>query len=447
MRDLALLSTTMPTGPYVYAGIPWFATIFGRDGLITALETLAFAPSLAAGILRTLASLQGRECNAVRDEEPGKIVHEIRQGEMAAMGEVPFGRYYGSVDATPLFLYVLAAYCDRIGDLGMARELWPAARAAMDWIERTEDSCGYLCYQRRTPTGLVNQGWKDSHDSISHIDGTLAKPPIALCEVQAYVYGARQGLSALAHRLGYEDEAVAWSTKAAALRERFERDYWMPEKQCYALALDGDGRQCDVVTSNAGQCLLTGIASAEHGAQIVARLLRDDCFCGWGVRTLASTERRYNPMSYHNGSIWPHDNALVAAGFARYGRAEAAATLMRGLFEASGRQDDRRLPELFCGFARSESARPVSYPVACRPQAWAAASVFLLLQASLGLEVDGWRPQLTFNSARLPAGVEHVDIRGLKANGSSIDVRIRQGVGSAVEILGRSGNFDVVVRK
>jgi glycogen debranching enzyme len=448
LRDIAMLCAPRPTGPYVYAGIPWFATMFGRDGLLTAFETLAFAPALAAGTLRGLAAAQGSGFDPRRDEEPGKILHEVRSGEMAATGEVPFGRYYGSVDSTPLFLCLLGAYADRTGDLALVQELWPAALAAMECIERNLDARGYLAYERRTAKGLVNQGWKDSHDSISHADGRLAEPPIALCEVQAYVYAARIALAALGRRLGRTAEAEGWSVQAAKLRERFERDFWMPEERCYALALDRDGAPCRVVTSNAGHCLTAGIATQERAADVVARLMRDDCFCGWGVRTLSERARRFNPISYHNGSIWPHDNALLAAGFARYGFGRRAADLMNGLFDASVRLDERRLPELFCGFPRSQCGQPVPYPVACRPQAWAAGSAFLLLQAVLGLNLDAWKHRVTFSGTVLPEGVDYIDIRRLRLNESSVDVRVRRGGrASSVEILERTGELEVIVRK
>jgi glycogen debranching enzyme len=295
---------------------------------------------------------------------------------------------------------------------------------------------------------LVNQGWKDSHDSVSHADGTLAEAPIALCEVQAYAYAAYQGLALLAQRLEHFQKAESWSAQAAELQDRFERDFWMPKEQCYALALDREGRPCRIVTSNAGHCLLAGIAKEPHAGQLVARLMRDDCFCGWGIRTLSSKEKRYNPMSYHNGSVWPHDNALIAGGFARYGHGTEAARIMSALFEASLRQDDRRLPELFCGFPRSRAELPVSYPVACRPQAWAAGSVFLLLRAALGLEIDGWRHRVTFSGAVLPRWLDYIDIHGLRVDDASIDVRIRRGGwGTSVEILDKSGDVEVVVRK
>jgi glycogen debranching enzyme len=422
--------------------------MFGRDGILTAFETLTFSPSLAAGTLRALAALQGRIHDPIRDEEAGKILHEMRAGEMAATGEVPFGRYYGSVDSTPLFLCLLGAYADRTADLALVNELWPAATAAMEWIERSLDARGYLTYERRTPKGLVNQGWKDSHDSISHADGRLAEPPIALSEVQGYVYGARTALASLSQRLGRAAEAESWTARAATLCESFERDFWMAEENCYALALDRDGQPCRVVSTNAGHCLASGIATRERAAEVVARLMRDDCFCGWGVRTLSAGARRFNPISYHNGSVWPHDNAILAAGFARYGFGRRAADIMDGLFAASVRLDERRLPELFCGFSRSQCADPVPYPVACRPQAWAAGSVFLLLRAVLGLNVDAWKRRVTFSAAVLPDGIDYIDIRGLRVNDASLDLRIRRGGRAAsVEVLERSGEIDVIVRK
>jgi len=447
--DLALLCAERPTGQYPYAGIPWFATVFGRDGIITALETLAFAPFMAAGVLRTLASLQGRVSDDGRDEAPGKILHELRLGEMAALGEIPFGRYYGSVDATPLFLVLLAAYAERTADLELVRELWPAALAALEWVRRHTDARGYLAYQRRTPTGLLNQGWKDSHDSISHASGALAEPPIALCEVQAYVYAALAGMAGLARRLGDEPSAEAWTRDAASLRRRFGRDFWLEDEGVFALALDGDGQPCRVVASNAGHCLLGGIAEPEQAGRVVARLMRDDCFGGWGIRTLSSGARRYNPMSYHNGSVWPHDNALVAAGFARYGYGGRAAELLDGLLDAGQRLDDARLPELFCGFPRSGRQHPVPYPVACRPQAWAAGSAFLLLQAVLGLSIDAWKRQVTFSRTCLPATLDHLEIRDLRVGDAGIDVVIERGRAgaAALEVTGRYGDLEVIIRK
>lgn len=448
LRDLAVLRADDPQGAYVYAGIPWFATVFGRDGLITAAETLTFAPEIAAGTLRRLAALQGTRDDPARDEAPGKILHELRHGEMAATGEVPFGRYYGSIDATPLFAWLLAAYVERTADLALAQALWPAALAAMQWITGSLDERGYLAYARRAAGGLVNQGWKDSHEAVMHADGRLAEPPIALCEVQAYVYAALTGMAALAARLGHAAVATDWSDAARQLRERFTRDFWLADEGTFALALDGGGAPCAVVASNAGHCLFAGIASPEHGRAVVERLLRDDSFCGWGVRTLAAANPRYNPMSYHNGSVWPHDNALLAAGCARYGHGGAAQRILGGLFAASDVAEDHRLPELFCGFARGAHDQPVAYPVACRPQAWAAGSVFLLIQAILGLSIDAWKDRIMFTRPTLPEWLDFVELHNLRVRDAAIDLRIVRGRRSAaLEVVGKRGDVDVLVRK
>ncbi|MCW5890022.1 MAG: amylo-alpha-1,6-glucosidase [bacterium] len=450
LDDLAMLRTDTPAAGYVQAGIPWFATVFGRDGLVTAFETLAFGPDLAAAVLRTLAALQGRHEDARRDEEPGKILHELRCGEMAATGEVPFGRYYGTVDATPLFLCLLAAYARRTADLALVEALWPAAEAAFGWIEAygDRDGDGFVEYARRAGSGLVHQGWKDSHDAISHADGGLAEPPIALVEVQAYVFAALRDMAELALRTGRVAAADAWRARAEALRARFETAFWLDDEGTYALALDRDKRPCRVVASNAGHALWAGIAAPERAERVMARLLREDSFCGWGVRTLGAGTPRFNPMSYHNGSVWPHDNALVAAGCARYGATERAAVLLDALFHAGLALDGPRLPELFCGFARGERSGPVPYPVACKPQAWAAASVLLLLQAALGLEVDAWQRRVTLTHATLPPWLDRVDVVGLRVCDARVDLSVhRRRFGAAVEVTGREGDLEVVVRR
>ncbi|HKA56928.1 MAG TPA: amylo-alpha-1,6-glucosidase [Candidatus Binatia bacterium] len=448
LQDLTLLRSETEYGSYAYAGIPWFATIFGRDGLITALETLGFSAGLAAGTLRTLAGFQGKEFDGERDEEPGKIVHEMRRGEMAATGEIPFGRYYGTIDATPLFVWLLAAYAERTGDLALVRELWPAALAAVRWMDTAADAAGYLAYARQAARGLINQGWKDSHDAVMHADGTLAEPPVALAEVQAYAYAARRGLARLAHRLAYPAEAAAWEAQADRLRRQFQRDFWLPAEGTFALALDGRSQPCRVVSSNAGHCLFAGIASPAQARQVVSRLMRDDMFCGWGVRTLSARACRYNPMSYHNGSVWPHDNAMIAAGFARYGASAQAGQLFSALFDASQSLDDHRLPELFCGFPRELQHGPVPYPVACKPQAWAAGSVFLLLQAALGLRVDAWERRVTFERVTLPPWLNEVSLRGLRVGDARVDLSVVRGRwGAAVEVVDRQGDVEVVVHK
>lgn len=448
--DILLMTTESESGNYPYAGIPWFNTVFGRDGIITALQYLWVDPSLARGVLARLAKLQSKADVPHEDAEPGKILHEMRKGEMVDTGEVPFKKYYGSIDSTPLFIILAGEYLEATADLPFVRSLWPSIKAALVWIDEygDRDGDGFIEYQRRSENGLVNQGWKDSVDSVSHAGGGLAQGSIALCEAQGYAYDAKIQAARISRRLGLGEFSTTLLEEAEELRSRFHERFWDPRKDILALALDGEKRPCQVLSSNMGHCLFSGIVDEALAPRIAAKLFSEEMYSGWGIRTLSSNEARYNPMSYHNGSIWPHDNAIIAEGFARYGLKDEVLRLAESIFDATMCVDLFRLPELFCGFPRRPAQGPTLYPVACSPQAWAAGSVFLLLKACLGLSIHGFDNLVSLHHPVLPRVIDKLWLRNLSVGSSRADLYFqRHGSEMSVYVEKRVGKMQVNILK
>lgn len=409
---------------------------------------LAFQPDIAAQTLRLLASYQGQSVDHWRDEQPGKILHELRVGELARTGEIPHTPFYGTVDATPLFLLLLGRLADWTGDLALFDELRDPVERALAWIAEYGDISGngYVEYQSKSEKGLVNQGWKDSGDAIVRANGELATPPIALVEVQGYVFAAKRAIARIFERAGEPERAVSLRNEADALKTRFNRDFWCEDQGTFALALEAHGRQAAVVTSNPGQALWTGIIDEDKTHRSVARLMKEDMFSGWGVRTLSAAERRYNPVGYHLGTVWPHDNALLAAGFRRYGEDEAAMQIFTGIMEAAMHYRHHRLPEAMAGFPREDFQVPVRYPVACHPQAWAAGAAPFLVSTCLGLEPDGFAERLRIERPTLPDFVDRITFSGLRVGRGTTDLEFRRtNEGIDVRVLAASGGLKVEV--
>jgi glycogen debranching enzyme len=448
LRDLNMLRTCLDRDEFFAAGVPWFVTLFGRDSLVTSLQTLMFDRGIAEQTLRVLAEHQGKKVDQWRDEQPGRILHELRVGELAHSGEIPYTPYYGTIDATPLFLILLGEHAKWSGSLELFDELRDNVERALTWMSDYGDldGDGYLEYESSSREGLINQGWKDSGDAIVNANGDLAKPPIALVEVQGYQWLALISIAALFRRAGDSDRANQLEGRARELRTRFNRDFWMEDEGCYALALQGDKTQAAVVSSNAGQALWTGIAEPDKAARTARRLMEEDMFSGWGIRTLASSESRYNPIGYHLGTVWPHDNSIIAAGFRRYGFDDDVEKIFKSIAHAALTFDNYRLPELYAGFPRKRFGVPVHYPVACHPQAWAAGSIPFLLHTLLGISAEAFDRRLRVVRPMLPEVAHHVIVRGLRVGDASADLRFqRTSHGVAVDVLSVDGDVSVLV--
>lgn len=445
-RDLFILRQPTPKGYGLSAGVPWYCAIFGRDSAITAWQIMPFVPDLSRECLNVLAAYQGVKNEAFTQEEPGRILHELRVGELARRRAIPHIPYYGTIDATQLWLYVLCQYFDWSADLDMLRRLWPAVRLALGWLEQSLDERGYLTYKTESADQLINQGWKDSSDSVMHSDGRMATQPVALCEPQAYLYAAWTGVAHIADVLGYGPLAKKLRRDAQELKARFNRDFWMESENYVALALDGQGEQCQVISSNPGHCLFSGILDEERANLVADRLMSNEMHSGWAIRTLARTGPKYNPMSYHNGSVWPHDNAIIVEGLRKIGRINDAHEVLRGLMEAAQFEPDFRLPELFCGFDRNNSFKPIGYPVSCSPQAWSAGAMFQMLKVCLNMQPDALRQTLRIVEPSLPPWLNRVTITGLRVGNAVVDLLFSAQDGfTGCKVLHKSGKLKVII--
>jgi glycogen debranching enzyme len=445
-RDLFILRQPTPRGNGLSAGVPWYCALFGRDSAITAWQIMPFLPELARECIEVLGAYQGQVVNEFRAEQPGRILHELRLGELARTNQIPHSPYYGTIDATQLWLFVLGQYVDWSGDLEFARRMWPSVRAALTWMDESLDERGYLVYKRESDKGLENQGWKDSGDSVMYTDGVLAKPPISLCEVQGYTYAAWISMAKLGRTLGFDSLSDQLLLQAASLKARFQKDFWMEKENFCAMALDADGRQAGVISSNPGHCLFTGILDDDKAQAVADRLMSNEVQSGWGIRTLSRNCVAFNPMSYHNGSIWPHDNAIIAEGMRKIGRVGDAHKILRSLMETAQFQPDFRLPELFCGFDRTGGYKPIDYPVSCSPQAWAAGSIFQLLKTCVNLEADASNNLLRAVEPSLPDWLEKITIQGLRVGSAVVGLSLTLQDGtSSCQVTNKSGKIRVQI--
>ncbi len=445
-RDLYILRQPTPRGYGLSAGVPWYCALFGRDSAITAWQVLPFLPDLTRECIEVLSAYQGRVNDEYRAEHPGRILHELRLGELARTNQIPHSPYYGTIDATQLWLYVFGQYIDWSADLEFARRMWPAVKHALAWIEQSLNPAGYLDYIRESDKGLENQGWKDSGDSIMYSDGRLAKAPISLCEVQAYMYAAWISVAGVAEILGHKKMSQDLRKSASSLKERFNSDFWMESENYLALALDADGKQANVISSNPGHCLFTGILDDDRAKAVADRLMSNELQSGWGIRTLSKSTTSYNPMSYHNGSIWPHDNSVIAEGMRKIGRVQDAHKIMLGLLEAAQFQPDFRLPELFCGFERNSAYKPIDYPVSCSPQAWSAGAIFQLLKTCVNFEADACNNVLRVVEPSLPGWMQKFTIQGLRVGSAIVGLSLSEQNGtSSCQVLNKSGKLRVVI--